>query len=357
VERQAPQDPLQDSGGPPPLRRLALDPAAIDGDECELGGDEEPRSQDQEDDGKQAEGGLDRRERTGPRLTPTLRGKLRGSEPWVRTIRRGVMALDEQPVGENRRERRLLVAEAGFSQVSFISVLSGVLVAYGAFAVLAAIVGGTLDAIGVEFDVGNYDWETVGGIGTAVIGLALFAAYFFGGYVAGRMAFRGGMTHGLLVFVLGVVVAGLVGLFIGAIAGTDTIEENLRNVGVPTTADEWGAVGTIAGIVSLVVMLGGAVYGGIAGERWHTKLRRRAASVAYGPDAVDPDRAQVERPAAVPATTPTPVAPDDDMTAEERMRRAAEQSEQARVASERTRPVSPADEAPAPTAPPAANVG
>jgi hypothetical protein len=269
------------------------------------------------------------------------------------------MALVEQPVGENRRERRLLVAEAGFSQVSFISVLSGVLVAYGAFAVLAAIVGGTLDAIGVEFDVGNYDWETVGGIGTAVIGLALFAAYFFGGYVAGRMAYRGGMTHGLLVFVLGVVVAGLVGLFIGAIAGTDAIEENLRNVGVPTTAEEWGAVGTIAGIVSLVVMLAGAVYGGIAGERWHTKLRRRAASVAYGPDAVDPDRdrAAPERPvpaAAAAAATSAPETPDDGVTAEERMRRAAEQSEQARVASERTRPADAPASAPTP---PTANVG
>ena len=251
------------------------------------------------------------------------------------------MAVVEQPVGENRRERRLLVAEAGFSQVSFISVLSGVLVAYGAFAVLAAIVGGTLDAFGVEFEVGNYDWETVGGIGTAVIGIALFVAYFFGGYVAGRMAFRGGMTHGLLVFLLGVVVAGLVGLFVGAIAGTDAIEDNLRNVGVPTTADEWGAVGTIAGIVSLVVMLAGSIYGGITGERWHSKLRRRAASTDYGPEAVDRDATELA-PATASATATAPVAsgdPDatDGMTAEERMRRAAEQSEQARVASERTR--------------------
>ena len=211
--------------------------------------------------------------------------------------------------------------------------LAGVLVAYGAFAVLAAIVGGVLDALGVDFDVGNYDWETVGGIGTAVIGIALFAAYFFGGYVAGRMAFRGGMTHGLLVFVLGVIVAGLVGLLIGAIAGTDAIEENLRNVGVPTTADEWGAVGTIAGIVSLVVMLAGAVYGGITGERWHGKLRRRAASSDFGPDAGDLDRGdRVDRVDRPDATT------DDGVSAEERMRRAAEQSEQARVASERTQP-------------------
>jgi hypothetical protein len=34
---------------------------------------------------------------------------------------------------------------------------------------------------------------------------------------------------------------------------------------------------------------------------------------------------------------------NDGLTAEERMRRAAEQSEQARLASERTRPVAPTD--------------
>jgi hypothetical protein len=257
------------------------------------------------------------------------------------------MTLVEQPVGENRRERRLIVAEAGYSRVSFISVLAGVLVAYGAFAVAAAVVGGLLDAFGVNFDVGNYDWETVGGIGTAVIGVALFGAYFFGGYVAGRMAFRGGMTHGLLVFVFGVIMAGLIGLLIGSLAGTDAIERNLRNVGVPTTADEWGAVGTIAGIVSLVVMLAGAVYGGIAGERWHTKLRRRAASAEYGPDAVDAEHAA----AVEPVGGRPPYDADDELSPEERMRRAHDQSEQARVASERTRPVSPPPPEPQPSAP------
>lgn len=208
------------------------------------------------------------------------------------------MVVVEHTAGETRRERRLLVEEAGYSKVSFISVLAGFLVAYGAFALFAALVGGIVRAFGVETDVGNYDWETVGGVGTAIIGVALFLAYLFGGYVAGRMAFRSAVTHGFLVFVLGIIVAGLVGLFVGAITGTEAIEENLRNVGVPTTADEWGAVGTIAGIVSLVAMLGGAILGAVWGERWYGKLLRRAASDNFGPDAVD-------RPTS-PATTPEP---------------------------------------------------
>jgi hypothetical protein len=243
------------------------------------------------------------------------------------------MAVVENTAGETRRERRLLVAEAGYSQVSFISILAGVLVAYGAFAVLAAIGGATLDALGVEFDVGNYDWETVGGIGTAVVAAALFVAYLFGGYVTGRMAFRSGLTHGLLVFLLGVVMAALVGLFVSAIAGTDTIEENLRNVGVPTTADEWGSVGTIAGIASLAAMLVGSILGATWGERWYGKLLRRAGSPAYGTEVGE--RSDV-------ATTDTDTDTDtdhDDMTPEERMRLAEARSQEARIESERTRPV------------------
>jgi hypothetical protein len=194
------------------------------------------------------------------------------------------MAVVEQTAGETRRERRLLVEEAGYSKLSFISILAGVLVAYGAFALFAALVGGIVRGFGVETDVGNYDWETVGGVGTGVIAVALFLAYLFGGYVAGRMAFRSGLLHGFLVFVLGTIIAGLVGLIVGAITGTEAIEENLRSVGVPTTADEWGAVGTIAGIASLAAMIAGAMLGGMWGERWYGKLLRRAASADYGPD-------------------------------------------------------------------------
>jgi hypothetical protein len=241
------------------------------------------------------------------------------------------MAVVEHTAGETRRERRLLVAEAGYSQVSFISIFAGVLVAYGAFAVFAAIGGAVLDALGADFDVGNYDWETVGGIGTAVVGFALLIAYVFGGYVAGRMAFRSAMLHGLLVFVLGVVMAALVGLLVGALAGTDTIEENLRNVGVPTTADEWGSVGTIAGIVSLAAMLVGSLLGAMWGERWYGKLLRRAGSPEFGSEAA-------ARRDAVVTDTDTD-RDEDELTPEERMREAEARSQAARTESERTRPV------------------
>ena len=79
---------------------------------------------------------------------------------------------------------------------------------------------------------------------------------------------------------------------IAAIAATQTdtsaIRGNLRSLGVPTTGAEWGEVGTLAGIGSLAAMLVGALLGGMLGERWHTKLTRRAASPRYGPDRDQP---------------------------------------------------------------------
>ena len=80
--------------------------------------------------------------------------------------------------------------------------------------------------------------------------------------------------------------------WVAAIAATQTdtsvIRGNLRSLGIPTTGAEWGDIGTLAGIGSLVAMLVGALLGGLLGERWHTKLTRRAASPDYGPDRDQP---------------------------------------------------------------------
>ncbi len=40
----------------------------------------------------------------------------------------------------------------------------------------------------------------------------------------------------------------------------------------------------MAGIASLAAMLIGALVGGMLGERWHSKLTRRAISGRYSPD-------------------------------------------------------------------------
>ena len=103
---------------------------------------------------------------------------------------------------ESPQDRAGLAREAGLGRLSFPSILAGVLVAYGAFAVLAALAGTVATAIGLNTDLAGNDWATLG-LGSAIaVAVVLLAAYLFGGYVAGRMARRAGLLNGLAVFLL-----------------------------------------------------------------------------------------------------------------------------------------------------------
>ena len=184
---------------------------------------------------------------------------------------------------ETSSDRASLAREAGVGKLSFISVLAGTLVAYGAFAVLAALVGAAATAIGLTNDLSSNDWARLG-TGSAIAGaIVLFVAYLFGGYVAGRMARRAGLLNGLAVFVLAIVLITAVGAIVASQADVDAIRTNLRSLGIPTSGSEWSDIGTLAGIASLAAMLIGALLGGVLGERWHSKLTRRAVSGKYRP--------------------------------------------------------------------------
>jgi hypothetical protein len=185
---------------------------------------------------------------------------------------------------ETAGDRASLAREAGVGKLSFISVLAGVLVAYGAFAVLAALVGAAATAIGLNNDLSRNDWARLGTVSAIAAGVVLLLAYLFGGYVAGRMARRAGLLNGLAVFLLALVLIAAVSAIIASQADADTIRTNLRSLGIPTSGSEWSDIGTLAGIASLAAMLIGALVGGVLGERWHSKLTRRAISGKYSPD-------------------------------------------------------------------------
>jgi hypothetical protein len=184
---------------------------------------------------------------------------------------------------ESPKDRASLVREAGLGRLSFPCILAGVLVAYGAFAVLAALVGTVAAAIGLNTDLNRNDWATLG-LGSAIaVAVVLLVAYLFGGYVAGRMARRAGLLNGLAVFLLAVALVAVVGAVAASQTDAEAIGGNLRSLGIPTTGTEWVKAGTVAGIGSLAAMLLGALLGGVLGERWHSKLTRRAVSGKYRP--------------------------------------------------------------------------
>jgi hypothetical protein len=188
-------------------------------------------------------------------------------------------------VVETRHDRAALVADAGFGKVSFISVLAGTLVAYGAFAVLAAIAAAITKALNITSNLSTNDWHRLGAVGGAVAAVVLLCSYYFGGYVAGRMARRAGVLNGLLVFVLGIIVAVGVAALARLFTTGDQALSNLRSIGVPTSGSEWRQIGTFAGLGSLAGMLLGSLLGGGAGERWHGKLLKRALDPTIGPEA------------------------------------------------------------------------
>ncbi len=202
---------------------------------------------------------------------------------------------------ETSGDRASLAREAGVGKLSFISVLAGTLVAYGAFAVLAALVGAAAAAIGLDNSLSRNDWARLGTGSAIAAAVVLLVAYLFGGYVAGRMARRAGLLNGLAVFLLAIVLIAAVGALVASQADADAIRTNLRSLGIPTSGSEWSDIGTLAGIASLAAMLIGALVGGVLGERWHSKLTRRAVSGKYRPDRGDRQPGGDERPPATPA--------------------------------------------------------
>lgn len=148
---------------------------------------------------------------------------------------------------ENRRERLALAEDAGLGPVSGTSVLAGVLVGYGAFAVLAGLTAAALAALDVDVDLRGEDFRQVGTVGGFALGGVLFFSYLFGGYVAGRMARRAGATHGFTVFFTGLLIAVATAGVVEASGATDRVVDGLRNLGVPTSGEQWRDIGTVAG--------------------------------------------------------------------------------------------------------------
>ncbi len=185
---------------------------------------------------------------------------------------------------ETRQDRRALAEDAGFGRLSFVSVVAGVLCAYGAFAVLLGLAAGVVEAINADIDLAS-EWHELGVAGGLVVAGLLFLSYLSGGYVAGRMARRSGTLHGIAVFALGVLLVAGAAALARALGGDDVAASNLRDLGVPTTAEEWRDIATVAGLASLAGMLLGALLGGVLGERWHAKLLTRALDPRVGAEA------------------------------------------------------------------------
>jgi hypothetical protein len=157
-----------------------------------------------------------------------------------------------------------------------ISVLTGVVVSFGAMFLLLAIIGGILVSLNyVETDVATGDAIRVGiGAGVA-FAIAQFLSYLWGGYTAGRMGRGAGLWNGIAVPLVAILLALVIGGIVTALGANANLNIPFSINRLPVQNNyivDWG-VGI--SIVSLIAMFVGGAIGGLAGAHWHTKLERK----------------------------------------------------------------------------------
>ena len=175
------------------------------------------------------------------------------------------------------REDRLRDMYGG---VDWLASFLGFVFALGAGAVFAAIAGVVLGLLGFSLNL-------TGSLGAAVItglvllGVLIFLTYFFGGYVAGRLArFDGGRNGAMLLvwtLLTGLLLLLAAGVFSGFLPGgaadaigglvdaTLSALDNLAGAGI---------VGIVVALGTLLLALLGGLLGGRLGSRYHAEIDR-----------------------------------------------------------------------------------
>ncbi|HEX2247310.1 MAG TPA: YrzE family protein [Arthrobacter sp.] len=188
-----------------------------------------------------------------------------------------------RPVTPLDREAVFVRQRDAFGGVKLGSAFFGWLSATGMIVLLISIATGIAVAFGLSAldDLQNPEAIASGGGDAAipaaiVLGVILLLSYFAGGYVAGRMARFDGVRQGLAVWLWGIVmavVASVVGLATG---GMDLINSFTGNSAVSAAVQDLTVPALVALGIVLVLTLGGALLGGMAGMRFHRRVDRAA---------------------------------------------------------------------------------
>jgi hypothetical protein len=164
-----------------------------------------------------------------------------------------------------------------FGGVSWSSAFFGWLVSVG----IAAILVGLLSAAGAAFgfsDVSDAEAEanaeTIGIVGALLLLVVFGVAYYFGGYVSGRLSRFDGARQGLAVWGIGLAATILLAAAALVFGEEYNIYERLNLPRIPIDEGDL----TLGAVIALVCVLLGTVVaaavGGKAGERFHRKVDR-----------------------------------------------------------------------------------
>jgi hypothetical protein len=178
------------------------------------------------------------------------------------------------------RETAVAREKEQFGGIKVGSAFFGWLTATGMAVLLTAFVAAAGTAVGLanNTDVNEAVNQvatngTVGLVGIIVLLVILFASYYSGGYVAGRMARFNGAKQGFMVWIWALIAAVAIGI-LGLVAGQQfNVLANLNSFPrIPINEGELTTTSIIAAVVVAVVALIGAVLGGLAGMRFHRKV-------------------------------------------------------------------------------------
>jgi hypothetical protein len=121
--------------------------------------------------------------------------------------------------------------------------------------------------------------KTVGLIGAILLLVVLFVAYYCGGYVAARMARFNGARQGLAVWLWGIVFALLIFILVRIAGSRYNILTNLNLPRIPVGEGTVTTAAIIAIAAIILVTLGAAVLGGLAGMRFHRNVDKAGLPV------------------------------------------------------------------------------
>jgi hypothetical protein len=209
---------------------------------------------------------------TSPTTTP--------GRDWEPVSERRTLApvVDEDTVVAMRARQR-----SRFGGVRWGSAFFGLLCAIGLASILLGIAAAAGVALNVSQikDVANGDTDTIGLGGAILLLVGLAIAWYSGGYAAARMARFDGARQGVGVWTWTLVLGAA--LAIAAVIGGseyDIFQQlNLPNVAVGDASLTTGGVVALAAAVVVTLLF--AVFGGMAGDRYHRRVDRFAAHEHY----------------------------------------------------------------------------
>ncbi|QNK82089.1 hypothetical protein [Nakamurella sp. PAMC28650] len=121
--------------------------------------------------------------------------------------------------------------------------------------------------------------KTVGLVGAILLLVVLFVAYYCGGYVAARMARFNGAKQGLAVWLWGIVFAVVIFVLVKIAGDKYNILTNLNLPRIPVGEGNVTTTTIIAIAAIIIVTLGAALLGGLAGMRYHRKVDKVGLTV------------------------------------------------------------------------------